>query len=66
MSLPDFTLLSVQKICSGFKVIHGNFRLFFGNYMVVIYISIRDTDLVHKCGTFVSHILNGLFTNCGI
>ena len=26
----------------------------------------RHTDLVHKCDTSVSHMLNGLFTNCDI
>ena len=26
----------------------------------------RHTDLLHKFDTFVSHILNGLFTNCDI
>ena len=41
-------------------ILHGNFRLLFGNSMFIIH------DLVRKFDTSVSHMLNGLFTNYDI
>ena len=40
-------------------ILHGNFRLLFGNSMVVIHI-LYDTEVSHTC------MLNGLFTNSDI
>ena len=41
-------------------ILHGNFRLVFGNYIDVI------QTLFTNLTPLVSHMLNGLFTNCDI
>ena len=41
-------------------ILHGNFILLFRKFYG------RRTDLVHKFDTSLSHMLNGLFTNCDI
>ena len=49
-------------IYSGFKVIEA------GIFFTETFLKFcgRHTDLVHKFETTVSHMLNGLFTNCDI
>ena len=53
---PQIRIMIFRYYIGSSRKLQTIFRKFYG----------RHTDLVHKCDTSVSHMLNGLFTNCDI